>query len=1032
MDNTQADAQGDFLASLLGDFLDESGQLLERLNESLLQLDDWVRTLDDDHQEPCDQELMNEMFRAAHSIKGLSGMLGLDDINRLTHKIENVFDAARKNELVITGNVVELMFQGVDGLVTLTEDLKTPDATPMDCSDIVASIAEILESSGAAREISKQEDAEKFFEDCQSTEEETAADTQKADTQKADTQKADTQIADTQIAGTECQVDSSSADAQAAACVEIFENLSDEIETASKYLSMFVDETELSLDNITETLLAMEGGGNEDELKLLLITSHRIKGSAASIGLNRAAKLAHLMEDLLQQLVERGGIMTPTLTDAMLKCTDGLRSYVEELKQGGSQEDQFAELATGLLLAQSDATISTDIPADNNCASVAKQAVAVDLQTNDETFLPCEEGVVSQTLISDELRNQVAAAVSLDMPTLVGVATFQPGLMLSGLKAQLLHEKLLNLGEVCYLHPQADQLEQLDCVEEIHFGLSSERPLSLVQSRLRVAGVAEISVEVLSTDNLTEKTPQADTAPKQSQPMTAIQNAEPQQTAATPAATAARPPEDKKAAVRPKSTASRPTETVRVDIDRLDQLMNLAGQLVINKARFSQIGDRLKDAASKNQSAQALGNAFNVLGRMSQARQDSNSEQQIRQELEYLRNQARRVQNELEVVRREMKTMNSVNESINDLGETIHQLGRVSDGIQQSVMDTRMVPIGPLFARFKRVVRDITRSNNKVVSLKTSGEKTELDKRMIDELGDPLIHMVRNSADHGIELPDVREAAGKPREGTVSLSAFQRGNSIIVQVADDGKGLSIDTIAKKAVEKGIVTSADIAKMSRHQVAQLIWEPGLSTAEKVTEVSGRGMGMDIVKSKIEELNGTIDLDTNEGQGTTITIKLPLTLAILPSLMVDIDGDVLALPIESVSEIVCIKRQTVTTLHGKRAAKVRGRVISLVNLDEIFAWNKATCDTDEQEITDENGEITIVVVVEEGREIGLTVSRVIGEEDIVIKSMADNYRNVTGISGASILGDGRVSLILDIVALIDMAAKNESDLVLSQEN
>ncbi|MBN2296378.1 MAG: chemotaxis protein CheA [Pirellulales bacterium] len=1031
MDNSQVEAQGDFLASLLGDFLDESGQLLERLNESLLQLDDWVRTLDDDHQETCDKELMNEMFRSAHSIKGLSGMLGLDDINRLTHKIENVFDAARKNELIITGNVVELMFQAVDGLVNLTDDLKDPDSTPMDCSDIVASITELLESSGAARKVSNQEDAEAIFKDCQSSQEASTSEELPVESTETENSQGENAVNDTRSVEQESRVKS---------CVDAFENIKDEIEAASKYISMFVDETELSLDSMSETLLAMEEGGSKEDLKLLMITSHRIKGSAASIGLNRAAKLAHLMEDLLQQLVEGEGIMTPTLTDAMLKCTDGLRLYVDALKRGGDQDDQFAELATGLLQAESNVEI---LPEEG---SSLQQAVDVEDQSTDDVAAPCQKENTRRAIISDELRKTVAATVTLDMPTYVGVVTFQEGLMLSGLKAQLLYEKLMNLGEICHIHPQADKFDELDSIEEIQFGVATDKSLPLLQSRLRVAGVADVCVEQISTDNSQKDSSGAD-KPLQKAATGAVEQkdadaqkappaieSEAVNTVAIPERASASAAEDKITAARAKSNASRPTETVRVDIERLDQLMNLAGQLVINKARFSQIGDQLKGIATTNQSTQALGNAFTALKKLSQNRQQAETEQQLRQEIEYLRNQARRVQHELEIVRREVESMNSVNDTVNELAETIHQLGRVSDGIQQSVMDTRMVPIGPLFARFKRVVRDITRSNNKKVRLVTSGEKTELDKRMIDELGDPLIHMVRNSADHGIELPDVREAAGKSREGTVSLAAFQRGNSIIVQVSDDGKGLSIDGIAKKAVEKGIVSSADIAKMSQHQIAQLIWEPGLSTAEKVTEVSGRGMGMDIVKSKIEELNGSIDLATNAGEGTTITIKLPLTLAILPSLMVDIDGDVLAMPIESVSEIVSVERQAVTTLHGKRVAKVRGRVVSLVNLDEIFSWNKdplANCIgagqvREDDDSMDESGEMTVVIVVEDDREIGLRVDRVIGEEDIVIKSMADNYRNVTGISGASILGDGRVSLILDIVALINMAAKNESEL------
>ena len=234
----------------------------------------------------------------------------------------------------------------------------------------------------------------------------------------------------------------------------------------------------------------------------------------------------------------------------------------------------------------------------------------------------------------------------------------------------------------------------------------------------------------------------------------------------------------------------------------------------------------------------------------------------------------------------------------------MHQLELVSDGIQQSVMNVRMLPIGPLLNRFRRVIRDITHVNGKDIALVIKGEKTELDKRMIDELSDPLVHLVRNAADHGIEPPEVREAAGKPRQGTVVLNAFHRGNSIVIQVSDDGKGLDEQRIRRKCVEKGILSEADAEKLTRQQVYQMIWEPGLSTAEKVTEVSGRGVGMDIVRTKIDSLNGSVDVESEPGKGTVLTIRLPLTLAILPSLMVEIGPDVFAMPMESVLEIVNI--------------------------------------------------------------------------------------------------------------------------------
>ena len=385
-----------------------------------------------------------------------------------------------------------------------------------------------------------------------------------------------------------------------------------------------------------------------------------------------------------------------------------------------------------------------------------------------------------------------------------------------------------------------------------------------------------------------------------------------------------------------------------------------------------------------------------------------------------MRSHARRIQHDLEEIRRDVEALATVRASVNDLFETIHLLDRVTDGIQQSVMDTRMLPIGPLFQRFKRVIRDISRANGKNIRLEINGEKTELDKRMIDELGDPLIHMVRNSADHGIESPEVRLAAGKPEQGTVTLDAFHRGNSIYIRVSDDGKGLDSERIKAKALEKGLITPVEAERMTKSQIFQLIWEPGLSTAEKVTEVSGRGMGMDIVKSKIELLNGTIELDSEPGRGTTVTIKLPLTLAILPSLMVSIDGDIFAMPLG----IGGGNRQRVAArhLHGASAAhgpRSRPRGFDGRTRRRLHLARTARTNAETDENAAENAASTLVIINENGRELGLAVDHVIGEQDIVIKSMAENYRNVQGVAGASILGDGRVSLILDLAAVIDMA-------------
>ena len=270
------------------------------------------------------------------------------------------------------------------------------------------------------------------------------------------------------------------------------------------------------------------------------------------------------------------------------------------------------------------------------------------------------------------------------------------------------------------------------------------------------------------------------------------------------------------------------------------------------------------------------------------------------------------------------------------LSEAIHNLGRVTDGLQKGVLDTRMVPIGPLFERFRRVIRDLSHASGKEVVLKLGGEKTELDKRMIDELSDPLIHMVRNSVDHGLEPPDVREAAGKPRAGTVNLHAAQRGNSVVITVSDDGRGIDCERIRRKIAAKGLVSQAQAAAMTDRELVPYIWHPGLSTAETITEVSGRGVGMDIVKNRIDNLSGGVDVRTTLGQGTVFSIRLPLTLAIMSSLLVRIDGEVYALPLDHIDEIVEISARQVFPVQGRPTIEIRKKIIALVSLGDLFHW------------------------------------------------------------------------------------------------
>ncbi len=908
----------EFLATMLGDFLDESQEYLSRLNENLLVLDELV----DEGEPEFDPDMLNEMFRDAHSLKGLSGMLQLDDINRLTHRIENVFDAARNGQLDLTRQAVDLVFEALDKLTQMVDRLKDPSVEKVEYEAVVEGIRQLLEDAGNAPpcpcpNASKEEEAL-----VESTE-------------------------GTPIAAVSSEEGTSPDNP--------LEGVTDDTDIPDKYLSLFIAETEESLDGLSELLV----GDEVSDLKPLLVICHRIKGAAASIGLHRCAALAHAMEDLLQQRHEASEPLTPDIVDAMLSAVDAIRDFIERLRADKPLEDRFPAAYTAL-----------------QKATGAKEPTA-------QAATPAEPTATARARLTSEDRQAIYTARPAQRPALAGAVTFASDLPLAGMKASLVCNRLAGLGQLFAVAPSEEELPQLDDVPLLRFGLATDRGKEEVAAAMDVEGVVDIVLE-----ELPEETTGEDIAPA----------------AAKPA-----PPASSQRA-RDRRSSDRPAETVRVDIDRLDQLMNLTGQLVISKARFSQLCEQLKSMSSRKQSLHALSS---LESRLEGVVDELDSTEET--DLHVLRAHVGSMRRDFEAIRAEIEQLLKSRPVVNELSEAVHQLGRVTDGIQKSVMDTRMVPVGPLFSRFKRVIRDITRSNGKNIRLVIRGEKTELDKRMIDELSDPLIHLVRNAADHGIESPSDREAAGKPAQGTVTLDAFHRGNQIHIRVRDDGRGLDPERIRAKAVAKGILSAQDAQRLSDAQTFKLIWEPGFSTAEKITEVSGRGMGMDIVRSKIERINGSIELESEPGQGTTISIILPLTMAILPSLLTVIRDDVFAIPIEAIVEIVRASRRDLATVRGAKTARVRGRIIPIVELERIFQWHGPAAAT-----APPTDEWTLVIVGSGQNEIGLAVQDVLGEEDIVIKSLAENYRNVEGLAGASILGNGRVSLILDVPTLIDRAS------------
>ena len=416
-----------------------------------------------------------------------------------------------------------------------------------------------------------------------------------------------------------------------------------------------------------------------------------------------------------------------------------------------------------------------------------------------------------------------------------------------------------------------------------------------------------------------------------------------------PAPSRERDADKKVPAASSSSSAVAQEQTIRVEVKRLDHLMNLIGELVLGKNRLLKIYDDVEERYE--------GEKF-----------------------------------------------------LEELNQVVSSLSLVTTDIQLAVMKTRMLPIAKVFNKFPRMIRDLSRELGKQIDLEISGEETELDKSIVEEIGDPLVHIIRNSCDHDIEDPETRKAMGKPEKGLVQLKAYNEGNHIVVEIVDDGKGLDADMLKAKSIEKGIITEREADAMSEKEAFGLIFKPGFSTAAKVTNVSGRGVGMDVVKTNIEKLNGIIDIESEVGKGTVMKLKIPLTLAIIQSLLVGTQEEFYAIPLASVLETVRVPIDDIYTIDGKNVLRLRDEVLSLVRLSDVFGVNKVF----------DGGDQTYVVIIGVAEaKLGIIVDTLVGQEEIVIKSMGDYLQNIPGIAGATIRGDGRVTLIIDVGAMMEMA-------------
>mgnify|MGYP002622990404 CR=1 FL=1 len=925
---------------LLAGFLDEAPEYLTILDEGLLAFEQKAGSEGISVDEPEDYSRMNEMFRAAHSFKGLGAALGFIKIRDLTHLMETLFDRIRMKQRKLDATVIEALFQVFDRLRALVTELADPSTGPVSIEDALQLLSDILDDDKHAES------------------------------------EPDVAQPQTSSSKTEAPVES-------------------EVLNDPELANAFIETTLETLDELNQALLKLEDTPDDlDLINSVFRFAHNLKGAVGVAGCRDLYRITHNMESVLDLVRSHTLTLSDDMMTAIFNAIDRIRADIKTLQAGASLStavDQSGDFFDQWLTDKTDATEASATEQASSEAEVGEPPSA----ERDESMPPT-------------LSTPADIVVSVE---------FEKGSLEAPIHAYLIHNKLSELGEVTQTNPDVDSLDAGAVSTGSDYHCRTQASADRIKEILEMYAVSALKVThggASPSAAPAEPITAADSGPVESTPASTVPP-KAQETAPTDRAPkAAQKSSEKSAQAEQGKAAPKIGETIRVDLERLDQLMNLGGELVINKARLVQIHNSVASVFQEQNLAYLVNDLSDRLGKLQDGINQLEGGPRSSRMIAELSDTIVSMSHDFGVVRGVMERVHDCRPAMNDFGEALHSLGRVSDGIQKGVMETRMVAVGPLFQRFRRVVRDISKATGKSVELVIHGEGTELDKRMIDELGDPLTHMIRNSVDHGIELPADRADAGKPETAQVTLNAYHRGRHICIEVKDDGRGVNTAAVRKKIVERQLATAEEVERMSEKEVVQYIFKPGFSTAEQVTDLSGRGMGMDIVMNKLDAINGIVEVDSVTGVGCTVTIKLPLTLAIVTAIIGRIGRSVYAIPLECVGEIITVARKDIQHIQRRKVVRVRDHVIPVALFEHIFdcqatELNTATRDQDQH---------TLIILNVQNDRLGLIVDELIGQEDVVIKSIADNYRNVPGITGASIMGDGTVSLILDVASMISM--------------
>ena len=674
----------------------------------------------------------------------------------------------------------------------------------------------------------------------------------------------------------------------------------------NQYIDIFIEESKEHLQSMNQLLLKLEE--TTDDLSILneiFRIAHTLKGMSSTMGYMKMAHLTHEMESVLQSIRNKEILVNVYIIDVLFECFDTLEEYVNELIKNGAEGDidpkPLIEKLTGIM---NNDYASTDISS---------------IRDNENNDFKQTNNINIASKFSIELeeitRNAVNQARERDFNSFKIKVVLTHNCMLKSARAFIVFNTLEKFGEIIKSKPSAEEIEdeKFDSSFEIIFITKlDERTVAK-----EIQGISEID-EVIIGEIMAESSDDSVLKDKLVEDVAEYQVEDIEHSSID---------------TKGKKSKAKTSKTVRVDIDRLDNLMNLVSELIIIKTRLEDIED------------------------------------------------------------------SKLNTNMDD---AVEYLERITTSLHDAVMKVRMVPIERVFNRFPRMVRDLSKELGKEINLYMTGEETEVDRTVIDEIGDPLIHLLRNSIDHGIEDPNIRERLNKPKAGNVFLRAYPDGNNVVIEVEDDGQGVAIEKVKNKAISKGLISKEVVENMNDHEIANLLFKPGFSTAERISDISGRGVGLDVVKTKIESLGGLVEVHSEANEGTKFIIRLPLTLAIIQALMVTIGEEKYALPLNSIKEITTIKSDSIRKVQNQEVVLFRNNTLPILRMNEILQVNEVTEDSDEM----------IIVVVKKGdKTAGLVVDNLIGQQEVVIKSLGKYLSGIKIIAGATILGNGQIALIVD---------------------